>query len=102
MLVAIFSAIGAAVVSGIFGVIMFILNRKAAKKDKEIGVAAGVQYLLYLNLKKLCADYLSAGYISTDDLKILVQMWQVYHGLGGNGYLDELINIVKKLPIKEK
>ena len=71
------------------------------KKKSSDGVQEGVRLLLYGQIKQLARQYLAAGEIAADELEDLANMWQCYHGpLEGNGYLDDLMARVGKLPIK--
>lgn len=106
ILTALCGAAGAALVSGIFSVIMWRLNRKAAKEDKlseELSsIKCGLRVLLYDRIKHLGEAYLDRGYITIEELEALTSMHQVYHNeLGGNGFLDTLMKQVKNLPIKK-
>lgn len=103
-------SLGAAVVSGAFGLIMWRLNRGAAKADRAAAEDAaqeeradrllvGIRLMFYCELRRECKHHLSAGYISTEDLKEILDMHRFYHDdLKGNGFLDALIAKVKKLP----
>ena len=83
-----------AVIAGIFGVLQ-------GRKNKKDGVSKGVRQLLYDRIKYLGRCYISDGTISAEDLEDLMQMHGIYHtDLGGNGYLDNLMEQVKRLPIK--
>lgn len=65
------------------------------------GVTKGTQVLLYDRIKCLGRHYISEGEIDAEDLEDIIEMHRVYHNeLGGNGYLDTLMENVKKLPIK--
>lgn len=102
---------GAAVVSGLFGLIVWRLNRNAAKADKAdaeadkaaetlSNVVAGMRLLFYVEVRRECKQHLRDGSITTEDLKELMDMHRFYHDdLGGNGFLDALISKVKKLPV---
>lgn len=116
-------AAGAALVSGVFGVIMWKLNRKAAKEDRAderstINCAARGQEIeklqttvdvliladrtiLYDRIKHLGKSYIAQGYVILEDLEDLDRMHKVYHDpdkLNGNGFLDDLMKAVKSLP----
>lgn len=83
-------------IAGIFGLIQH-------RKSKKDGVSKGVRQLLYDRIKHLGRCYISEGAISAEDLEDLMQMHGIYHSdLGGNGYLDSIMEQVKKLPIKAK
>lgn len=71
-------------------------------RSHEDGIAEGVQLLLYDRIKYLAKHHIANGKITADDLEDLTRMWECYHnpkGLDGNGYLDGLMGVVKKLPI---
>ena len=113
-------ACGAAFVSGVFGVIMWFLNRKAAKEDKaaekkiadcaargkEIGnLSSLVQALiiadrtiLYDRIKHLAKAYIKRGWVSVEEYEDLKNMHKVYHDtLDGNGFLDDIMCEVGQL-----
>lgn len=116
-------AAGAALVSGVFGVIMWKLNRKAAKEDRAdersaINCAARGQEIhdlrqavdvliladrtiLYDRIKHLGKSFVARGYVTLEELEDLNRMHEVYHDpdkLNGNGFLDDLMKAVKSLP----
>lgn len=113
-------AVGAALVGGIFGVIMWILNRKAAKEDKahnavtanciqrgeEIvalqkmvaSLIVADRAILYDRIKCLAKSYIQKGWISVEEYEDLKRMHKVYHDeLNGNGFLDALMADVDQL-----
>lgn len=115
---------GAAVVTGIFGVIMFFLNRKAKKEDnsdqlqaancsaraeelRELKQMVEVLFvadrtLLYDRIKHIGKAYIERGYITVEELEDLTLMHSVYHDkdkLNGNGFLDGIMENVHKLPL---
>ena len=99
-------SVGAAIVGGIFSVIMFKLNRKAEKEDKqeskEDDLTSGLRILLYDRIKHLGKSYITRGYITTEELEDLLLMHKIYHdNLKGNGFLDSLMGQVKQLPIHD-
>ena len=106
-------SLGAALVSGVFGLIMWRLNRSAAKADsaaakktraeEQIGnVIVGLRALMYKEIKMLGREYLHRGQISTEDLEDLLTMHKIYHDeLGGNGFLDSLVAQVKRIPLED-
>jgi len=82
-----------ALISGIFG----IIRDRKAKKD---GVHAGVRQLLYDKIKCLGRRYIAENEITSEDLEDLIDMHKIYHDdLAGNGYLDHVMEEVKKLKI---
>lgn len=70
------------------------------RRSHEDGVAQGVQLLLYDRIKYLSKAYLREEKISAEDLEDISRMWECYHtALDGNGYLDSLMQAVRRLPI---
>lgn len=113
-------AAGAALVGGIFGVIMWCLNRKAAKEDAEKEDVATVcaargqtiealnkmvsalvvadRTILYDRIKHLAKSYIQRSWISVEEYEDLKRMHKVYHDeLEGNGFLDALMAEVDKI-----
>ena len=110
---------GAAIVSGLYGLIQWWLNRKAQKEDKatERKESASTQQdedlkelnrkldvlfladrtLLYDRIKHLAKSYIDRGYVTVEELEDLNRMHEVYHDpdkLDGNGFLKDLMNKV--------
>lgn len=115
--------VGAALVAGMFGLITWRLNRKAAKEDKaqttavancaqrgeEINAINGKvnalivadRTILYDRIKHLAKAYIKKGWVSVEDYEDLKRMHQVYHDdLDGNGFLDALMAEVDELEKK--
>lgn len=89
--------------SGAFTAIVNIaFNLLKEKRDKDKGVSAGVRIILYDRIRWFGKKYLEAGYVTPDDLEDLMAMHRIYHDeLHGNGYLDTLMDSVKRLPPKK-
>lgn len=102
IIIAAIAACGGALVGGVFQLIMWGVNRKAEKQNRASEIADGVMFLLQDRIKYLAKHYIADGEISAEDLEDLLRMHEVYHKLGGNGYLDTLIGAVKNLPIITK
>lgn len=93
----------AIVSSGAFSAIVnAILAARREKRQKETGVSAGVRMLLYDRIKHLGKAYIQRGSVTSDELEDLITMHKIYHDdLGGNGFLDTLMDSVKALQIKK-
>lgn len=86
----------AALISGVF-------NTIKDKKSCKDGVREGVRQLLYDRIKFLGQKYIAAGEISAEDLEDLIDMHKIYHSqLGGNGFLDKIMERVKILKLFNK
>lgn len=97
----------AALVSGLIQLLLWRLNRKAAKEDKcnegDNQVKNALRVLLYDRIKYLGRCYIDQGFVTADDLEDIVEMHKCYHDdLDGNGFLDTLMAQVKALPIRKK
>lgn len=99
MIETIVAACGGAAIAVIGQLIMWAVNRRAEKQSRASEIAEGVMFLLQDRIKYLAKHYLSDGAISAEDLEDLLRMHEVYHKLGGNGYLDTLIGAVKNLKL---
>ena len=117
------SSTAAAIVTGIFGLVKWSLDRKAVKEDRmdereeknvekkdaeleEIyqsltNLTVAVRTQMYGQIKRDGKSYLERGYITAEELEDLISAHQVYHNvLKGNGFLDSLMGKVKQLPVK--
>lgn len=54
--------------------------------------------LLEDRIKWLCRQSIEKNYIPLTDLEALERMYTRYHALGGNGYVAELMEKVRKVP----
>lgn len=107
-----------ALIQGGFGVVMWLLNRRAKKKDdgdqnieNRLNVieaqtnaqSEALKYIMYDRIRFLGQEYIAEGEIDFDDRRILNAMHSVYHsGLNGNGDLDNLMRDVNALKLKRK
>lgn len=114
---------GAAIVAGLFALAQWRLNRKAQQEDKAADskvascAARGVEIanlqttvnalivadrtILYDRIKHLAKSYIKRSWISVEEYEDLKRMHKVYHDdLGGNGFLDAIMEEVDKLEKK--
>ena len=112
--------VGTALVGGIFALIQWKLNRKAAREDRAEAVSTAIcaargqeirelkrlvnvlveadRTILYDRIKHLAKSYIKRGYITVEEYEDLKRMHKVYHDeLGGNGFLDAIMEEVDKL-----
>lgn len=105
LVIAILGGSGAAtVVSGIIQIIIWKMNRKAAKEDKnetkDDHVKTALKLLMYDRIKYLGKCYVVDGFIDAEDLRDIMAMHACYHNdLNGNGFLDSVMKQVKNLPM---
>lgn len=94
------TATGGALVALVGSLILWRWNRKAQKEDKDDDIRAGLRILLYDRIKFLGKSYISRGWVTAEELEDLISMHKIYHdNLKGNGFLDSLMDQVKRLPI---
>lgn len=108
----------AAVITAASNILLWKLNRKAAKEDQsaandtawhknvEEQMAALVEsnrLIMLDRIKYLGQAYIRDNEVDFDDRRLLHQMHETYHNkLGGNGDLDLIIAEVDKLPLKNE
>lgn len=118
-------AAGAALITGIFSLIKWFLERKAKKADRkeeqstddirkiearvsetqdtvdDLVIAMRMQ--MYDRIKQLAKSYIDRRYITVEELEDLDKMHDVYHrNLNGNGFLDDLMEQVRHLEHRVK
>lgn len=92
LIAALSSSALAAVISGVFALLL-------ARQKKGNGIEAGVRILLYDQIKYRGNHFIERGYVTRDEYEDLIKMHEVYHtALDGNGYLDNLMLEVNRLP----
>lgn len=93
-------ATGAAIVAGIFSL---ILNRKAKKErqnDTRDAHGKALRYLMLYIIQERAKAYIKDGCISLEERRSLHHWHDLYHnGLGGNGDADALMAQVDTLPL---
>lgn len=122
------SGIGGALIGMVGNVIMFKLNRSAAKEDKKgekeqnnlekwrkdmetkqdqlcntVDILVRSQMIMMQDrIRHLGIEYIKKQKIDVDDRHRLHIMHQSYHDLGGNGDLDLVMRDVDNLPLKDE
>lgn len=83
------------------GCLTTILNFVLDKIKDRDGSRTASRLIMKDRLRFLCVHYINQGWIYEDELNDLVDMHDCYHNkLGGNGYLDKLMNKVMDLEIR--
>lgn len=94
----------AALVNQIGNALLWKRQRKAALNDqgntRMDKLEAGMMAMMLDRIQYLCKSYIEDQSIDVDDRRRLHIMHECYHGLGGNGDLDTLMEDVNKLPIR--
>lgn len=67
------------------------------KKDSGDASKKALMLLLYCKIKEKAEQYISNQSISQDDYHDIQMLHEVYHSLGGNGFLDKLMKEIEEL-----
>lgn len=81
-------------------IVNFFCNQIAEKKKAKSAENVGTKLLLKDRLRWLCKEYIRQGWVYEDELEDLILMHEQYKKLGGNGFLNTLMDAVKRLEIK--
>ena len=88
-------AFGAALVAGAFSLFQHRRDKKDATKE-------ALRMIYYKSIKRSAKDFITRGYITTEELEDLTEEHRIYHyTLGGNGFLDHLMLQVHQLPVHD-
>lgn len=94
-------AAGAALITAVAGFILYKIKRRDSMKDAGKAEIVALRMLMYDRIKHNAKACIARGYITSEELEDLISMHKVYHDvLHGNGFLDELMEAVKHLPIR--
>ena len=97
----------------LFGVLMGCLSASVAKirkvickkQEEQDALKVGLIAILHDRLFGICKQYLSLGYIPSDDAEEILDnaetIYNAYHSLGGNGTGTKVYNKFCSLKIKE-
>lgn len=72
---------------------------KERKKDRG-ALEKGMMLLLRAKLIEYHKEWTDRGYITTHGIQNFLEMYEVYHSLGGNGMVTHLKEEVEKLDVK--
>ena len=93
--------IGAAIASGVMGIVLYKIKRRDEKDDAEDVVKAALKYLMLFVIRQQAMDFIRDGEITWEDRKMLHKWHELYRNkLGGNGDAKLLMDAVNALPLK--
>ena len=91
---------GAAIVSGSFALIQFLINRKDRRSGSEDAKSKALRYLMLYIIQERAKQHILEGKITLEERRSLHHWHAFYHdGLGGNGDADALMRQVDLLPL---
>lgn len=88
--------------SGLLNIIVTeIIAARNRKNDKQINTEEASKLILRNAVRRSAMAYIERGWIYDEELEDILAMHDCYHNrLGGNGFLDNIVSKVKKLPVK--
>lgn len=81
----------------VLGYVVCLLKER--KKDRG-ALEKGMMLLLRAKLIEYHKEWTERGYITTHGIQNFLEMYDVYHSLGGNGMVTHLKEEVQKLDVK--
>ena len=97
------SILVAVVSSGAFTALLnFIFNIINEKRKQGSDISKALMCLLGYEIKAECHRLLKENEITLNDLEQLQELNNVYHEMGGNGYVKTLMDKTEELPIKKE
>lgn len=89
--------------SGLSAIIVAILNHRWAVKkgaSTKLDALLEAQKVLMIDrVRDLGERYIIRGHITLDEKENLVEMYQAYKNLGGNGHLKTVMEEIDRLPV---
>lgn len=83
-------------------IVAAVYNRIAAKRqshaDGDELTKKALQALLRNELRKQYVQFINQGWVDMDDKSNFSNMYDIYHGLGKNGVMDQMSEQVINLP----
>ena len=92
--------------SGFTGIIVACLQHHWAKKDREdtrLDALVNAQKLTMIDqVKRSAKKYIHLGQISLEEKEHLIEQYNAYKALGGNGHLDTTVNEINRLKVVDE
>lgn len=85
--------------AGLMGIILACLQRKWQKDDRIDALVNAQKVTMIDRVKHISKHYIADGQITLDDKDNLIEMYNAYKGLGGNGHLDSTMHEIEKLKV---
>ena len=85
--------IGGGALTAIIEIVRTTVDKKSAKN-------VALQFLLLQYIREEAQRHIAEEKISSEDLRMWLEMHKTYKRLGGNGYADELKNKITRLALK--
>lgn len=87
--------------SGAFtAIVNFVLNYWNKKNESKSNISKALMCLLGYEIKSECNRLIKNKSVSLNDIQQLQELNDLYHTMGGNGFVKTLMDNVKKLEVK--
>lgn len=103
------SGIGAGIMAIVLAAVQRYWKKKDDREAKEqvdpkllTALVAAQKVLMVDRIRYLGSCYIRDHEITLEDKETLHEMHEAYHGLGGNGHLDTVMDEVDKLPVVDR
>ena len=77
-----------------------IINYLNKKNENKSNISKALMCLLGYEIKAECHRLIKAKQVELDDLEQLQELNNLYHSMGGNGYVKSLLDRVERLEVK--
>lgn len=99
----IIALIGAVTGSGVSSIVVVLLQRKWAKQDKHDervdALVDATKVQIIDRVRWLGKQYINDGVIHLEDKENLIEMYNAYKRLGGNGHLETIMAEIRQLKV---
>lgn len=90
--------------TALVGYLVFLLKENRKDKEKENAKrdanSNGTKLILFYMLQRLHAEYKYQGFVTYTQRSNFREMYEAYHGLGGNGYGTKMWQEIQELECK--
>lgn len=99
------SLLSGSIGAGLMTILLAMLQRHWAKKDAKTGKLEALvnaqKVVMVDRVRYLGSRYIKQKSVSLEDKETLIEMYNAYKSLGGNGHLETVMQEVEKLPVTE-
>lgn len=99
------SLLSGSIGAGLMTILLAMLQRHWAKKDAKTGKLEALvnaqKVVMVDRVRYLGSRYIKQKSVSLEDKETLIEMYNAYKALGGNGHLETVMQEVEKLPVTE-
>lgn len=95
IVISVYASILTAVLAAVWHKQKTILSRYQAVND-------GMKCLLRLEIIRDCSRFLAKGFVPVYAMENILESYEAYHALGGNGTITKMVDELKKLPTRKE